>query len=104
MSTVIAPLRAEVVAARLRDLGIATPQQLDQAKQELANTQERFSIILARAGLLRDADVGRRLAIQLGAVPQRLAGRPVPLPFSLSFFSGAWFWRPSFRAGCLTAR
>ncbi|MBI3996127.1 MAG: type II/IV secretion system protein [Candidatus Omnitrophica bacterium] len=90
MSTVMAPLRAEVVAARLRDLGIATPQQLDQAKQELANTQERFSVILARAGLLRDADVGRRLAIQLGAVPRRLEERPVPVESAATIPATLW--------------
>ncbi len=63
-------LRAELLLARLRELGIATPQQIEQAQQELLNTQERFSAILTRHGVLRDADIGRRLAIQLGVVPQ----------------------------------
>ena len=66
------PLRPETLAARLRDLGIATPQQLEAAKQELASTQERFSAILVRQGLLRDVDAGKRLATQLGSVPQHL--------------------------------
>jgi len=65
-------LRAEALAARLRDLGIATPQQLEQAKQQLADTQERFSAILVRLGVLRDPEIGRRLAAQLGSVPQRI--------------------------------
>ena len=66
------PLRAEMLLVRLRDLGIATPQQVEQAKQELASTQERFSAILAHRGLLRDPEVGKRLAAQLGSIPQRL--------------------------------
>ena len=70
------PLRVETILTRLRDLGIVTPQQIEQAKQELARTQERFSVILARQGLLRDAEAGRRLAAQLGSMPQRLEGAP----------------------------
>jgi len=65
-------LRADTLIIRLRDLGIATPQQIEQAKQELANTQERFSVILVRLGVLRDPEIGRRLAAQLGSVPQRI--------------------------------
>ncbi len=68
------PLRVETLVSRLRDLGIASPQQIEQAKQELANTQERFSVILVRQGLLRDVEAGRRLAMQLGSLPQRLEG------------------------------
>ena len=48
-------LKAEALVARLRDLGVASPQQIEQAKHELASTQERFSAILARQGILRDA-------------------------------------------------
>ena len=59
------PLRAETLIARLRDLGVASPRQIEQAKQELANTQERFSAILVRQGVLRDEDAGKRLAPQL---------------------------------------
>ena len=65
-------LHADTLIARLRDLGIATPQQIELAKQELASTQERFSTILARHGVLRDVDVGKRLALQLGSLPQAL--------------------------------
>ncbi len=61
------PLHPETLVARLRDLGIASPQQIEQAKQELANTQERFSAILVRQGLLRDAEAGRRLLMQFGS-------------------------------------
>jgi type II secretory ATPase GspE/PulE/Tfp pilus assembly ATPase PilB-like protein len=68
------PLRVETLVSRLRDLGIASPQQIEQAKQELASTQERFSVILVRQGLLRDTDAGKRLAAQLGSLPQRLDG------------------------------
>ncbi len=73
-------LQAEALMARLRDLGVATPQQLEQAKQELASTQERFSAILARQGILRDAEIGKRLAAQLGAMPQSLLGPPNDTP------------------------
>ncbi len=79
MATTLVPLRPQTLAARLRDLGVVSPQQLEQAKQELLKTQERFGAILARLGLLRDADVGKRLSTQLGALPQRLetARQPV---------------------------
>jgi len=81
------PLQAETLMARVRDLGIATPQQLEQAKQELASSQERFSVILVRHGLVRDPDIGKRLAPQLGSMPQPLdlprtetpSARQVPL-------------------------
>ena len=72
-------LRAETLALRLRDLGIATLSQLEEAKQEMASSQERFSAILARRGLLRDPDVGKRLAPQLGSLPQRLESQPAPI-------------------------
>jgi len=65
-------LRPEVIAARLQDLGIASPEQLSEAKADLASSQERFSAILARRGVIRDAEAGRRLTAQLGAAPQRL--------------------------------
>jgi type II secretory ATPase GspE/PulE/Tfp pilus assembly ATPase PilB-like protein len=72
------PLRAEALLARLQDLGIASPRQIEQAKQELLATQERFSAILVRQGLLRDEDAGKRLASQLGSIPQRLDAPPQP--------------------------
>ncbi|MBI2495581.1 MAG: hypothetical protein HYW10_03305, partial [Candidatus Omnitrophica bacterium] len=84
------PLRAETLVARLRDLGIATPQQVEQAKQELANTQERFSAILMRQGLLRDADAGKRLAAQFGSVPQPLDARPAPTPRAAQIPESIW--------------
>ena len=74
------PLRAEMLAVRLRDLGIASPQQIEQAKRELAATQERFSDILVRLGVLRDPEAGKRLASQLGSVPQRLEPLPAQTP------------------------
>ncbi|MDP3722099.1 MAG: ATPase, T2SS/T4P/T4SS family [Candidatus Omnitrophota bacterium] len=70
-------LRAETLTTRLRELGVATPQQLDQAKQELLQRQERFSAILVRHGVLRDAEAGKRLASQLGAIPQRVEASPI---------------------------
>ncbi len=69
-----------MLITRLRDLGIATPQQIEQAKQELANTQERFSVILVRLGILRDAEAGRRLAGQLGSIPHRFDTIPTAMP------------------------
>ena len=84
------PLRAEAILTRLRDLGIATPQQIDEARQELAETQDRFSLILTRRGWLRDPDAGKRLAAQLGAVPQRLD--PVPPPVTVTQVPSA-LWR-----------
>ena len=83
-------LRAEVLAARLRDLGIATPRQLEDAKQELANTQERFSAILVRQGLLRDPEVGKRLAAQLGSLPQRLETPPAVVASAGSVPAAIW--------------
>ncbi|MBI4004348.1 MAG: Flp pilus assembly complex ATPase component TadA [Candidatus Omnitrophica bacterium] len=83
-------LRAEALAARLRDLGIATPQQLEQAKQELASTQERFSAILVRLGILRDVEAGRRLATQLGSMPQPLGVVKTALPTIQEIPSAVW--------------
>ena len=75
-SVALTPLRVETLVSRLKDLGILTPRQIDQARQELVNTQERFSAILVRQGLLRDAEIGKRLAPQLGSMPQRLDPPP----------------------------
>ena len=83
-------LRADTLALRLRDLGIATPTQLEDAKQEMANSQERFSAILARRGLLRDPDVGKRLAPQLGSMPQRLESQPAPVPVAAQVPAALW--------------
>jgi hypothetical protein len=83
-------LRAETLIGRLRDLGIATPQQIEQAKQELAATQERFSAILVRLGVLRDAEAGRRLAPQLGSMPQPLGAVRTELPTVQEIPSAIW--------------
>ncbi|PIQ83537.1 MAG: type II secretion system protein GspE [Candidatus Omnitrophica bacterium CG11_big_fil_rev_8_21_14_0_20_63_9] len=83
-------LRPENLSARLIALGIATPQQLEQAKQELAMTQERFSAILARQGLLRDVEAGRRLATQFGSVPQRLDARPETIAAAAQVPGAMW--------------
>ena len=64
--------RAEGLLQRLKELGIATPQQIDQARQDQVRTQERFGAILVRLGVIRQADVGKRLAAQLGWLPKRL--------------------------------
>ena len=71
-------LRAENLASRLRALGVIDPEQLDQAKRELATSEERFSAILFRLGVIRDVDAGKRLAPQVGAIPQRLPASPTP--------------------------
>ncbi len=78
--TALVTLRAEALVARLRDLGIATPRQIEEAKRRLEATQERFSVILVNQGVLRDPDAGKRLALQLGSVPQRLEGRALAPP------------------------
>jgi type II secretory ATPase GspE/PulE/Tfp pilus assembly ATPase PilB-like protein len=83
-------LRPETLMTRLRDLGIATPQQIEQAKQELATTQERFSAILVRQGILRDPEAGKRLANQLGSIPQRLEGRPAEVSASRDIPATVW--------------
>ena len=59
---------------------MVSPQQVEHAKQELATTQERFSTILVRQGVLKDAEAGRRLATQLGAVLQRIEPSRDPIP------------------------
>src|SRR3989338_9036448 len=83
-------LRAEALAARLRDLGIATPQQLEQAKQGRAAPRGRFSAILVRLGVLRDAEAGRRLASQLGSMPQAVGSVSTDLPRIQDVPSAIW--------------
>ncbi len=78
------------IGTRLRELGIATTQQLDQACQELASTQERFSVILTKLGVLRDPDAGKRLAPQLGALPQRFPEPPGETPSSTKIPAAVW--------------
>ncbi len=90
MTISVVPLRADTLAARLCDLGILTPQQLEAAKRELSSTQERFSAILARQGLLRDPDAGKRLAPQLGSLPQRLDSPPKPVPTTAEVSAVVW--------------
>ena len=84
------PLRAEALLARVRDMGIATPRQIEQAKQELSTSQERFSAILVRQGLLRDVDAGKRLVSQLGSLPQRLETPPSPMPLAGRVNASLW--------------
>ena len=74
MSPSLTPLQADQLLGHLHELGVATAEQIEQAQEELAKSQERFSAILVRRGVIRDIDVGRRLAPQLGARPQRLEG------------------------------
>jgi type II secretion system protein E len=90
MTATLVPLRAETILSRLRELGIATPQQIEQAKQELVSTQERFSVILVRQGVLRDAEAGRRLAPQLGSMPQRLELSPGETPAAQQIPLAVW--------------
>ncbi|MBI3321565.1 MAG: type II/IV secretion system protein [Candidatus Omnitrophica bacterium] len=84
------PLRAEALSHRLRELGIVSAQQLELAKQELINTQERFSAILARQGLIRDAEIGRRLGFQLGSVPQPIDRPPLSTPATHEVPAAMW--------------
>jgi type II secretory ATPase GspE/PulE/Tfp pilus assembly ATPase PilB-like protein len=67
-------LRTDLLISRLGQLGIATLRQLEQAKLELPASQDRFSAILVRQGLLRDPESGKRLALQLGLLPQPVPG------------------------------
>ena len=83
-------LRADILLMRVRDLGIASPRQIEQAKQELSASQERFSAILVKQGLIRDADAGKRLAVQLGSIPQRLDAIPVATPLAARVSASAW--------------
>ena len=80
MNATLALLKAETIAARLCQLGIITAQQLEQARQDLASTQDRFGAILTKQGVLRDPDAVKRCAVQLGTMPQRLdVSRPLSL-------------------------
>ena len=67
----VIPLHAQAIRSRLQELGIAQPQQIVQAQEELTQTGERFSAILVRLGVFRDIEGGRRLAVPLGILPQR---------------------------------
>ena len=69
--------RLEALVLRLKALGIASPEQLEQAKHEQTKTQERFSVILTKLGIIRDAEIGKRLAPQLGWMAQRLESAQV---------------------------
>jgi type II secretion system protein E len=74
----------------LQELGVATPDQVEHAKEELAATEERFSAILMRLGILRDVEAGRRLGPQLGAIPQRLDQPVARTPSSAHVPSTLW--------------
>ncbi|MBI4340851.1 MAG: Flp pilus assembly complex ATPase component TadA [Candidatus Omnitrophica bacterium] len=79
MTATLLLLRAEAIAARLRELGIVSAQQLEQLRPDLASAQERVGAILMRHGVLRDADAVKRLAGLLGAIAQPLeAVQPPP--------------------------
>ena len=67
----------DAVLLRLKELGVATPQQIEEAKQEQAKTQERFGAVLTRLGIVREVNAGRRLTAQLGLMPGRLEPSPV---------------------------
>ncbi|MBI3088534.1 MAG: type II/IV secretion system protein [Candidatus Omnitrophica bacterium] len=71
------PQQPDTLLARLKELGIATPQQIEQAKQEQAKTQERFGSVLVKLGMIRDAESGKRLAPQLGWMPAKLEASQV---------------------------
>ncbi len=86
----IVTLRADTLVNRLGQLGIATPRQLEQAKQELPTSQDRFSAILVRQGLLRDPDAGKRLAPQLGLLPQRVPLGREPAPAANRVPASVW--------------
>jgi type II secretory ATPase GspE/PulE/Tfp pilus assembly ATPase PilB-like protein len=60
------------LAGRLKELGVAGPEQLAQLQQEQDASRERFSVLMVTAGLLRDAEAGRRLALSLGWLPERI--------------------------------
>ncbi len=62
--------RRDSVLARVKAMGVASAQQVEQAQQEQANTQERMGAVLVRLGLLRDPDSGKRLIPQLGWMPK----------------------------------
>ena len=91
MATTLVTLRAETLAARLRDLGIASARQLEDATQQLLATQERFSAILVSQGVLRDQEAGKRIAIQLGSVPQRLDGLAISPILPDTVPASAWY-------------
>lgn len=59
----------QAVLTRLQTLGVASPPQLEQARQEQAKTQERIGVVLFRLRLLRDPDSGKRFTSQLGWSP-----------------------------------
>jgi len=65
--------RVDWLKAQLKELGIAAPEQVDQAQREQEASKERFGAVLARLGVLRDAEAGKRLTLQLGWMPQRCA-------------------------------
>ncbi|OGX18471.1 MAG: hypothetical protein A2105_05590 [Omnitrophica WOR_2 bacterium GWF2_63_9] len=64
--------QAEAVLQRVVELGIATPVQIEGAKQEQAKTREPFGAILARLGIVRSSEISKRLAPQLGCLAQAI--------------------------------
>ncbi|MBI4354210.1 MAG: hypothetical protein HY595_03130, partial [Candidatus Omnitrophica bacterium] len=66
----LAIYQSEAIVQRVVELGIATPAQIEQAKQEQAKTREPISVVLAKLGIVRSADIGKRFAPQLGCFAQ----------------------------------
>ena len=74
-----AGLSPSALLERLEELGVASADDIAQAKREQLDVHERFGTLLARRGLLRYADSGRRLAAQLGWPPARIEPPPTPI-------------------------
>ncbi len=74
--------RLDTTLRRLVELGIATPEQVDLAKREQQQRQERFGAILARLGIIRSPESGKALTTQLGWLPAPLessqSSGPIP--------------------------
>lgn len=83
-------LSPEQLTSRLQELGVVNAEQMKQAKEELGKSQERFSVILAQQGVLRDPDIGKRIAAQLGVVSQRLEIEPNPGSASAQVAPALW--------------
>lgn len=58
--------RSQMILRRLTELGVASPQQIEEAREEQGRSKERFAAVLVKQGIIRDAENGKRLAAQLG--------------------------------------
>ena len=74
--------RLDTTLRRLHELGIVTPEQVDLAKREQQQRQERFGVILARLGIIRSPESGKSLMTQLGWLPSPIdsSQRTGPVP------------------------